>query len=256
MATRPFTPARARKTAELVSAELRGRIIRGELREGDALPTESELCEAFGISKPTLREAFRILESEQLISIRQGGRHGPTVHEPTTTSASRVVGLLLQHRGVTVRDVDVAFEMILPAAVRRVAAHHTKKDVARLRAHVDELSSLADASDDFAAFLERLAEFNYLILDLTGNATIAVLGRLLSDIVTLHITAMAREWSAKPATRTSFVEAAMTGCRQLVDLIGAGAVEEAEAFWLAQLEIADRRAVQFPGADNLLDLLD
>jgi DNA-binding FadR family transcriptional regulator len=256
MTTRPFTPARARKTAELVSAELRGRIIRGELREGDALPTESELCEAFGISKPTLREAFRILESEQLISIRQGGRHGPTVHEPTTTSASRVVGLLLQHRGVTVRDVDVAFEMILPAAVRRVAAQHTKKDVARLRAHVDELSSLANASDDFAAFLERLAELNYLILDLTGNATIAVLGRLLSDIVTLHITAMAREWSAKPATRTSFVEAAMTGCQQLVELIADGEAEKAEAFWLAQLEIADRRAVQFPGADNLLDLLD
>ena len=256
MATRPFTPARARKTAELVSAELRGRIIRGELREGDALPTESELCEAFGISKPTLREAFRILESEQLISIRQGGRHGPTVHEPTTTSASRVVGLLLQHRGVTVRDVDVAFEMILPAAVRRVAAHHTRKDVQRLRAHVDELSSLAESSDDFGVFLERLAEFNYLILDLTGNATIAVLGRLLSDIVTLHITAMAREWSAKPAKRASFVEAAVTGCRQLVELIADGKAEKAEAFWLAQLEIADRRAVQFPGADNLLDLLD
>src|SRR3954463_4399666 len=98
MATRPFTPARARKTAELISAELRGRIIRGELREGDALPTESELCEAFGISKPTLREAFRILESAHPSPTREGGLQGPAGHEPTTTSASRVVGLLLQHR--------------------------------------------------------------------------------------------------------------------------------------------------------------
>src|SRR5438270_4878469 len=193
--SRPFTPARTRKTAELVSAELRGRIIRGELREGDTLPTESELCEAFAISKPTLREAFRILESEQLISIRQGDRGGPSVHEPTTETASRVVGLLLQHRGVTVRDVDVAFEMILPAAVRRVAARHTQKDVRRLHAHVDRLAELGGRAEDFAAFLDQLAELNYLILDLTGDTTIAVLGRLLSGIVTLHTTAMAREWS-------------------------------------------------------------
>src|SRR5438309_1316006 len=137
--SRPFTPARTRKTAEVVSAELRGRIIRGELREGDTLPTEAELCAAFGISKPTLREAFRILESEQLISIRQGDRRGPSVHEPTTQAVSGVVGLLLQHRGASVRDVDVAFEMILPAAVRRVAEHHTRKDVQRLHAHVDSL---------------------------------------------------------------------------------------------------------------------
>ena len=253
MATRPFTPTRARKTAELVSAELRGRIIRGELREGDTLPTEGELCEAFGISKPTLREAFRILESEQLISIRQGDRRGPSVHEPTIQTAGRVVGLLLQHRGASVGDVDVAFEMILPAAVRRVAERHTGKDIQRLRAHVDELASLGD---DLAGFLERLAEFNYLILDLTGNTTIAVLGRLLSDIVTLHITAMAREWSARPATSRLFVEAAVRGCQHLVELIDAGAVEEAEAYWLSQLETADRRAVQIPGADKLLDLLD
>ena len=253
MVSRPFTPPRSRKTAELVSAELRGRIIRGELREGDTLPTESELCEAFKISKPTLREAFRILESEELISIRQGDRRGPSVHEPTTKTASRVVGLLLQHRGASVRDVDVAFEMILPAAVRRVAAHHSRKDVQRLRAHVNELESL---TGDFGAFLECLADFNYLILDLTDVTTIAVLGRLLSGIVTLHITAMAREWSAKPATRTAYVDAALSACRRLVELIDTGAAEEAEAYWLAQLETADRLAVQFPGADKLLDLLD
>ena len=256
MTARPFTPARRRKTADVVSAELRGRIIRGELREGDTLPTEAELCEAFGVSKPTLREAFRILESERLISIRQGDRHGPSVHEPTTKTTSRAVGLLLQHRGATVRDVDVAFEFILPAAVRRVAEHHTRKDLQRLRSHIDELAALAEDPEDFAAFLDRLAEFNYLILDLTGNTTIALLGRLLSDIVTLHITAMAREWSAKPAVRDSFVEAALSGCRRLVELIEAGRAEEAETFWLAQLETADRRSVQFPGADKLLDLLD
>src|SRR5581483_7133325 len=153
----PFQSARPPKMAEVVAGEIRRRIIRGELREGDTLPLEAELGQTFGVSKPILREAFRILASEALITIRQGGRSGPLVHEPTTQTASRYVGLLLQHRNVSIRDVDIAFEMILPAAARRVAAHRTKADLARLRTHVDELDA---ARDDFGRFLERLAGFN------------------------------------------------------------------------------------------------
>ena len=216
--SQPFHLARPPKTAEVVAAEIRRRIVRGELQEGDTLPVEADLCETFGVSKPILREAFRILESEALISIRQGGRSGPTVHEPTTQTASRYVGLLLQHRGVSIRDVDVAFEMILPAAAGRVAAHHTKADLARLTTHADELAA---ERHDFGRFLQLLAEFNYLLLDLTGNTTIGVLGRLLSDIVTLHITAMAHDWREEPPTRKTYSDAAVKGCRRLIELIAA-----------------------------------
>src|SRR3954454_24717649 len=53
-----------RKTAELVARSLRRQIISGELGQGEALPPESALMEQFGVSRPTLREAFRVLESE------------------------------------------------------------------------------------------------------------------------------------------------------------------------------------------------
>jgi len=46
----------------------------GELREGDTLPPETTLMGQFGVSRPTLREAFRILETESLISVRRGAR--------------------------------------------------------------------------------------------------------------------------------------------------------------------------------------
>src|ERR1700680_3463946 len=67
---RPFGQRiRVPKTAELVAAELRRKIVRGELAEGDALPSEAVLMAEFAVSRPTLREAFRVLESESLISI-------------------------------------------------------------------------------------------------------------------------------------------------------------------------------------------
>ena len=48
---------RAPKTAELIAGQLRSRIVRGELKPGMRLPTESELMVQFGVSRPTLREA-------------------------------------------------------------------------------------------------------------------------------------------------------------------------------------------------------
>ena len=65
---------RAPKTAELIAGHIRRQIVRGELREGDTLPSELNLMEQFGVSRPTLREAFRILEAESLISVRRGLR--------------------------------------------------------------------------------------------------------------------------------------------------------------------------------------
>ena len=69
-------PVKVPKTAELVTAQLRSQIVRGDLREGDALPPEATLMTQFGVSRPTLREAFRVLESEALISVRRGARGG------------------------------------------------------------------------------------------------------------------------------------------------------------------------------------
>jgi len=55
-AKRQIRPQRA---AELVAADIRGRILSGELDEG--LPTEMVLLDEFSVSRPTLREALRIL---------------------------------------------------------------------------------------------------------------------------------------------------------------------------------------------------
>jgi DNA-binding FadR family transcriptional regulator len=50
------------KAAERVAAELRRVIVTGDLRPGDRLATERELQAQFDISRPTLREALRLLE--------------------------------------------------------------------------------------------------------------------------------------------------------------------------------------------------
>src|SRR5436309_3200194 len=80
---------RVPKSAELVAQALRMRIVRGHLQEGDGLPPENVLMQQFGVSRPTLREAFRILESEQLITIHRGARGGGRVHAPGDDAVAR-----------------------------------------------------------------------------------------------------------------------------------------------------------------------
>ena len=60
------------KMADMVAGRIRQMIARGELTDGEWLPTEPELMEQFGVSRPTLREAFRLLESDSLVAVRRG----------------------------------------------------------------------------------------------------------------------------------------------------------------------------------------
>jgi DNA-binding FadR family transcriptional regulator len=96
---------RVPKTAELVAGHIRRQIVLGQLKEDDALAPESVLMEEFAISRPTLREAFRILESEGLITVRRGARGGARVQEPSEDAAARYAGLVLQHRGAILDEV-------------------------------------------------------------------------------------------------------------------------------------------------------
>jgi DNA-binding GntR family transcriptional regulator len=92
---------RVPKASEIVAVELRRRIVRGELKKGESLPPEPELMRQFHVSRPTLREAFRILESERFITVRRGARGGARIHLPDPTMAAQYAGLLLRVRGAT-----------------------------------------------------------------------------------------------------------------------------------------------------------
>jgi DNA-binding GntR family transcriptional regulator len=55
-----------------IAAELRSRIESGELRPGEQVPSVSELCEAYGVTRNTALRALRLLRDEGLIVVEQG----------------------------------------------------------------------------------------------------------------------------------------------------------------------------------------
>src|SRR4029077_5135686 len=171
---------RVPKAGEMVAAHLRRQIVLGELKEGDQLPAESVLMEEFGVSRPTLREAFRILEAEGSITVRRGVRGGARVQVPDIGAAARSIGLLLQYRGALLSDVYEVRAVLEPAAARMAARRRTSADLARLQEALDRhRESLDDPGKAFAAD----AEFHRLVVELSGNETLQILVGMLTNII-------------------------------------------------------------------------
>src|SRR5664280_2187255 len=61
-----------RRAYEDVVSQIRALIEEGRLKQGDQLPTERDLSETFKVSRATIREAIRTLESHRLVQSRQG----------------------------------------------------------------------------------------------------------------------------------------------------------------------------------------
>lgn len=225
------TTVRVPKAGEMIAADLRRQIVFGEIKEGDALPSETALMERYGVSRPTLREAFRILEAEQLISIRRGAHGGARVLAPDSQVAARYAGLLLQYRKASITDVYEARTLLETAAVRTLAAKRTAADVQAL---TDMLATGEDLVGDAAGYAEHDTEFHELLVERSGNDTLEVLAGMLFHIIDAHHRAYAARQETFPAFASAkVVQRAHT---KLVDLIQARAADQAAEFWRKHLK--------------------
>jgi GntR family transcriptional repressor for pyruvate dehydrogenase complex len=248
---------RAPKTAELIAAHIRGQIVRAELRTGETLPAETALMEQFGVSRPTLREAFRILESESLITVRRGSRGGAQVMAPDVAVAARYVGLLLQVDGTTVADVYEARLVFEPAAAGLLASRRTKQDIADLHQVIAELSALIESGEPFhqpQAWAGATDKFHALVLERAGNRTLAMLAAMLREVVASHLSAAAGRRLSQPETANDFRKT-VRAYQKLVTLIEAKDAAEAERYWRTHMQIAGRRLLRDDlGTKTVIDL--
>jgi len=239
---------RVPKTAELVAGRIRRQIIRGEVQEGEALLPESELMAEFGVSRPTLREAFRILESESLISVTRGSRGGARVHGPDIGAAARYAGLFLQYEQATLEDVQSARSVIEPPAAGMLAQRRDLPAAQRLRELIEQEEEI---TGDPQAFAELSTRFHELLMELAGNQTLALFVGMLHDIVETHA-----ESSLQEGYNLKAVKRSIRSQRKLVELIEAGDADGAEAHWRNHVVAAGRSILDKAGAKSVVDLFD
>jgi DNA-binding FadR family transcriptional regulator len=211
-----FSPVSIGRVSEVIVGQVRLAIRQGRLKPGDRLPSERDLCETFGVSRVTVREALRVLEAGGLVEIRVGARGGAFVTVPSSERVGAGLADLVSLSPLTAAEVTEArqvFEIgIVPIVVRRV----TDEDLAELyRMCQDQRAAL-----DHGAYPVRLsAQFHIRVAGATHNAAIEMLvhsfhGPLLGSLEEAHENAPAMS---------------VRGVREHLDLVKALERRDAEA---------------------------
>jgi DNA-binding FadR family transcriptional regulator len=239
------------KRAEQIAHELRKRIVRGELRSGEHLPTEAEMITQFAVSRPTLRAALRILESESLIQVVNGSPKGPRVQTPSPQVAAQHVGLILQSRNVTLADVYGMRLMVEPLAVRILATNRAPAAIAALNAVIADES---DALDDSERFGDIEVRFHETLFQYAGNQTLGLVFDLLHTIFQRHMKSFITGYAPRPDALVQRKKT-LAAQKKLIGLIQTGDVQRAESFWALHLEKAASFMLQDSELERVVDLL-
>jgi GntR family transcriptional regulator, transcriptional repressor for pyruvate dehydrogenase complex len=239
--------ARLREKPQQIADELRRLIVSGKLSEGDSLGREPDLVERFKVSRPSLREALRILEAEGLISVVRGMLGGIVVHAPDPSMTARTAALVLQSRNVSVADVHEARSLLEPIAVRVVASLRSRRSAAaELRQLIDDETQVIL---DPEAFGQATARFHERLVALAGNQTLGIVAEMLNEIVVKAVTAVSQSAAqSSVATRRRGIRSQ----ERLVSLIEAGKAAEAEAHWRTHMAVVGRVLGQ--SATTVIDL--
>jgi GntR family transcriptional repressor for pyruvate dehydrogenase complex len=151
--------------SDKVAAEIRAHVSRARLRPGDRIGREEDLARQFGVSRPTLREALRLLASSHLIRASKGRGGGifvaATPEEGIARSVSEsVAGMLSTH----IVDIDELIEsrLLLEVPLAGLAAQRaTDEDIAELRRVAGTVpagwSEAGDLDETFHALIARIA---------------------------------------------------------------------------------------------------
>lgn len=156
-----------RKLFHEVAERLQETILSGNLQVGDALPSERELMERYGVGRPAVREALLSLERAGLITISGGER--ARVARPSARGMVAGLDPAVRHwlsdpQGV--RHLQGARLLLEVALVRQAALTASDVDIARLRAALEENEA---ARGDLARFERTDVAFHYVFAEISGN---------------------------------------------------------------------------------------
>jgi GntR family transcriptional regulator, transcriptional repressor for pyruvate dehydrogenase complex len=213
-----------------VAEQLQAHIL-NELKPGDMLPPERELVHMFGVSRSSIRDAIRRLETVGLLEPRQGV--GTVVRDISVdTVVAPVTSVLLQKRKAINELIDVRM-IIEPALARRAAQHATAEQIAEMRAILDRQDEKV-ARGELAT--EEDTAFHYAIATAANNSVMLKLVHVLMDYLR-----ETRERSLEVGGRQ---EKSLAGHRRILTALEQGDAAAAEAAMRRHLLEIDKIILQ------------
>lgn len=178
----PF--ARPKDASEQIAMDIRRYVGEHGLGPGDRLGTEKELAIAFGVSRPTLREALQRLAGSRLIRAAKGPGGGifvaSTPNEGMGRNVSESIAAMLETESVSLTELVVARIHLEVPLAGLAARNATAETAAQLESAIAEAEGNHPASEEF-----RLADtrFHDVIAATAGNELLRAFTAWILDVL-------------------------------------------------------------------------
>ncbi len=177
---RSFEPVATRRTFEEAVEQIAEKVRSGDLTVGDRLPSERDLAAQMRISRPTVREAVKVMAEAGVLEVRRGQSGGIFVRSELVPRE-----LLRTSWEIRVSEVSGVLEarrLLEPRVAQLAAVHASETDFSAMRSTIDRQRELAEAKDFLRQedlFLQLDLKFHLVIARATGNSTVVSLMRQL-----------------------------------------------------------------------------
>jgi len=179
----PFEKVQPRKVSSIAAEQIVEAIQRGDFPVGGKLPSEFELAEQMGVSRPSIREALSALQAMSIIESRPGSGNY-VLRAPSAHDESHAVHMIESEAGCL--EVMEARRTLEPPVAAMIAARREEGAIAQLREAVEIMRDHA-ARDDFDAYFDADKAFHVALAEGTGNplvsAALAPLIRTMDQLV-------------------------------------------------------------------------
>ena len=185
---------------EQLAGDIKKRVISGDLKPGEKLPTEREISEHTGINKSAVHMAMKDLETCGFIKTIP--RHGYYITDLTRDGNIYTMFEILENgtnelsRQVVTATVELRIA-IEGGALMRLAKQHTEEDLNALRQKNAELQKAFEQDADMRCLGAKEGEFHYLVVDLCGNMMFSLIGHSFESLGQIIWENYVRYWTPK-----------------------------------------------------------
>jgi GntR family transcriptional repressor for pyruvate dehydrogenase complex len=171
-------PIKKANVSEQVYEQLKRQLLNGEWKQGDKIPSENELAEAFNVSRITVRHAIQKLTALGLIETRVG--EGSFVREVKPgVYMNAIIPLAYLGENSTLEVLEFRY-VVESESVGLAAERATQEDIAELK---EILKNMEDVKEDTKLFAEADLRFHFKIAQITRNSLIIETYNILNDIL-------------------------------------------------------------------------
>ena len=218
-----FEPAKTKRASEVIYEQIYQKIVAGELKAGDRLPAERILAEQFQRSRPSVREALRMLQQNGLVRIDIGSAGGAVIQGFSTEGLEQSLRTFAESGFISIQELT-DYRIINDMGCARLAARNrTKEDIALLEENIKNYGNSINDPDSIHQIDE---EFHYILANASHNTMVIAVNNTVTEMIVKFFWSKAREFPPRKMLHTN--RAAYESHRALAEAVINGDASEAE----------------------------